>query len=145
MHLPSLTPDTVDLIRSARRRLESLEHWTTGEFALDENGLRISEEALAHTPAGECSCWCAIGALITEHRLAWTYGKTPDLHAATQALADAALKILPSIGGGDMLPGQIVAELNDRNCAPVTYEFEHHHHRHARVLSMFDRALAHAA
>lgn len=139
---PTLTPDTVDLIRCARRRVESLERWTTGVFALDEDGLRISEEDLRHTPTSECSCWCAIGALITEHRLAWTYGKTPDLAAATQALAHAALAILPGIGGDDMLPGQIVAELNDRDYDPLTGELESAHLRHARVLSMFDHALA---
>lgn len=144
--LPStLTPDTVDLIRGARRRIESLEHWTTGEFGLDVNGLRISEEDLGHTPTSECS-YCAMGALITEHRLAWrTYGKIPDLAADTLALAHAALAILPGIGGDDMLSGQIVAELNDRDYDPLTGELENPHLRHARVLSMFDHALANPA
>lgn len=141
---PTLTPDTVDLIRCARHRIESLERWTTGEFGLDVNGLRISEADLRHTPTRGCS-YCAMGALITEHRLAWTYGKIPDLAAATQALAHAALAILPGIGGDDMLPGQIVAELNDRDYDPLTGELESAHLRHARVLSMFDHALANPA
>jgi hypothetical protein len=136
---PTLTPDTVDLIRCARRRVESLERWTTGEFGLDANGLRISEEDLRHTPTSACS-YCAMGALITEHRLAWIcYGKIPDLAAATEALAHAALKILPAIGGDDMVPGQIVAELNDRDFDPLTGELEDAHLRERHIQALGSR------
>lgn len=144
MRPPTLTADTVELIRSARRRIEPIERWTAGEFALDANGLRVSEEDLPNTLACECACWCAVGAVITEHRLACARGKTPDLHLAIQALAYAARQILPTLDP-DALPGQRVAELNDRDHNPLTGALECAHDRRARVLSMFDRALANPA
>jgi hypothetical protein len=50
-----------------------------------------------------------------------------------------------AIGGDDMLSGQIVAEINDREFDPLTGALEDARLRHARVLSMFDRALSNAA
>ena len=144
MYLAILTPDTLDLIRNARRRVEPPERWTTGDFARDENGLGICQEALRDVPANECSCWCALGALITEHRIAWNCGRTPNLYDATQALARAARQIHPDINP-NMSPDEIVTEFNDRDYDPRTHRLERREQHHARVLAMFDRALANAA
>ena len=115
-----MTP--LEVLKKARTRIATSEHWTQGCFAKDADGRAVT------SGSPNAACFCAVGALENASGYPWYDGGYEGYRAASVALQDTIY--------GDCPPSRVSTSSN------IMRWNDAYLRKHEEVLAMFDKAIA---